>query len=68
MVFSILVRKSKDDERQFKRWKRIVNRFKGKLTEIIKYTHGKFGDYSVSPIIRQISLHWSYELPESNLL
>ena len=31
-----LGRRSLDDERQIKRWKGVVNRFKGKLVEIIK--------------------------------
>ena len=30
-----LGRRSKDDERQIKRWKGIVNRFKGKLIEMM---------------------------------
>ena len=50
MVFQILVRKkSKDDERQIKIWNGIVNRFKGKLTEMIKKAGSKFDDYSISP-------------------
>ena len=28
----------------------------------------EFDDYSISPKIRQILLHWGYELAESNLL
>ena len=62
-----LERRSKDDERQIKRWNKIVNRFKGKLTEMIKDAGGKFYDYSISPKIRQILSHWGYELTESNL-
>ena len=52
-----LGRRSKDDERQIKRWKRIVNRFTGKLIEMIKKAWGKFDDCSISPKIRQILLH-----------
>ena len=63
-----LGKRSKDDERQIKRWKVIVNRFKGKLIEMIKGVDGKFDDYSISPKIRQILLHWGYELTESDLL
>ena len=29
---------------------------------------GKFDDYSISPKIRQILLHWGYELLKSDLL
>ena len=42
-----LRRRSKDDERQSKRWKGIVNRFKGKLIEIIKDIDGKSDDDSI---------------------
>ena len=37
-------------------------RFKGKLVKMIKNVDSKFDDYSVSPIIRQLLLHWGYEL------
>ena len=32
--------------------------------KMIRDTGSKFDDYSVSPKIRQILLHWSYELTE----
>ena len=35
---------------------------------MIKDTSGRFHDYSISPKIRQILLHWEYELVESDLL
>ena len=35
---------------------------------MIKDVNGKFEDYSISPKIRQILLHWGYELVESDLL
>ena len=54
-----------EDERQIKRWLGIVNRFKGILVKMIKDKGTKFGDFSVSPKIRQILLHWGYELAES---
>ena len=50
-----------DDERQINRWKKIVNRFRGKLVKMIKDAGSKFDDYSISPKIRQILLHWGYE-------
>ena len=62
-----LGRRSKDDERQIKRWKGIVSRFKGKLIEMIKGVDGKLDDYSISPKTRQILLHWGYELTKSDL-
>ena len=61
-----LGRRSKNDERQINRWKKIVSRFKGKLVKMIKDAGGKFDDYSISPKIRQILLHWGYELTEKD--
>ena len=55
-------RRSKDDERQINRWKRIVSRFRGKLVQMIKDADDKFHGYSILPKIRQIILHWGYEL------
>ena len=63
-----LGRRSKDDERQIKRWKGIVNRFKGILIKVIQDADSKFDDYSISPKIRQILLHWGYELVESDVV
>ena len=48
-------RRSDDDQRQINRWKRIVSRFSGILIKMID----KGGD---SPKIRQVLLHWGYEL------
>ena len=63
-----LSRRSKDDKRQINRWKKTVSRFRGKLVEIIRDVGSKFEDYSISPKIRQILLHWGYELTEKDLL
>ena len=49
------------------RWKEILNRFKGKLVKLIRDANGRFDDYSVSPKIRQIVLHWGYEFVEHDL-
>ena len=57
-----LGRKSSDDERQINRWKKIVSSFRGKLVKMIKDFDSKFDDYSISLKIRQILLHWGYEL------
>ena len=35
---------------------------------MIKDVGSKYDDYSISPKIRQISLHWGYELPDIFLL
>ena len=63
-----LDRRSLDDKRQVDTWKNIVTRFKGKLVKMIKDANIKFDDYSISPKIRQILLHWGYELTKSGLL
>ena len=60
-----LGRRSSDDSRQINRWLGIVNRFKGILVKMIKDEDTTFDDFSVSPKIRQIFLHWGYELVES---
>ena len=61
-----LGRRLKDDKRQINRWKKIVSRFKGKLGRMIRDAGSKFDDYSVLPKIRQIFLHWYYELTEED--
>ena len=45
---------------------KIVSRFKGKLIKMVRGVNGKFDDYSISPKIRQILLHWGYELTEKD--
>ena len=54
-------------KKQIDRWKRIVNRFKGNLIKMIKDVNGRFDDYSILLKIKQILLHWGYELVESDL-
>ena len=61
-----LGRRSEDDERQINRWKKIVSRFRGKLVKMIKGADNKFDAYSISPKMRQILLHWDYELTKKD--
>ena len=61
-----LGRRSSDDERQIKQWVGIVSRFKGVLVKMIKDKGAKFDDYFVLPKLRQILLHWVYELVEND--
>ena len=63
-----LGRRTRDDQRQIKRWKGIVSRFKGVLVKMIKNNGSKYDDYSISPKIRQVLLHWGYELIESDIV
>ena len=61
-----LGRRSQDHERQINRQKGIVSRFRGKLVKMITNAGSKFDDHSISPKIRQILLHWGYELTEKD--
>ena len=60
--------RSKYDKRQINRWKKIVSKFRGKLVEMIRDADSEFDEYSISPKIRQILLHWGYELIEKVFL
>ena len=44
-----------------------MTKFRGKLVKIIKNSGSKYDDYSISPNIRQIVLHWGYELTKKIL-
>ena len=59
-----LGRRCEDDERQVNRYKKVGSMFRGKLVKMIKDNGSKFYHYSISPKLRQISLHWDYELTE----
>ena len=59
-------RRSKDDERQINRWKKNLSRVRSKLAKVNQVAGSKFDGYSVSPKIRQILLHWGYELTEKD--
>ena len=45
-----------------------MSRFRCKLVKMIRDAGSKFGDYSISSKIRQILLHWGYELTERYFL
>ena len=45
-----------------------MSRFRGKLVKMIKDADSKFNDYSISPKIKQVLLHWGYELTEKDFL
>ena len=63
-----LSRRSKDDERHINGWIKIKSRFRGILIKMIRDAGSEFDDYSISPKIRQILLHWRYELTEKIFL
>lgn len=63
--------RSKDDERQIKRWKAIAGpngRFRKFLINLIYKKNAKWNDYTISPKIRQILQHWGYILTEKDFL
>jgi hypothetical protein len=63
-------RRTKDDERQIKRWESLTGsngRFRRRLMNMIIQKNKKYNDYSVSPVIRQVLLHWGYELTSADL-
>ena len=43
-----------------------MSRFSGKLVKMIRNTNTKYDNYSISPKIRQILLHWGYELTKKD--
>ncbi len=62
-------RRSDDDQRQIDRWKKIVGprgRFRRMLMNMIIKKKTRYDDYAVSPKIRQILLHWGYELTKKD--
>ena len=46
--------------------KNIVSRFRGKLVKMIRNDGSKYDDFSISPKIRQILLHWGYKLTKKD--
>ena len=48
------------------RLKKIVSRFRGQLVKMIRDAGSKFDDYLILSKIRQILLHWGYELTQKN--
>ena len=45
-----------------------MSRFRGKLVKIIRDAGRKFDDYSTSPKMRQVLLHWGYDLTKKDFL
>ena len=53
-----LSRSSYENKRQIARWNGIVSRFKGKSVQVIKDVNGRFDNYSILPVMKQVLLHW----------
>ena len=43
-----------------------MSRIRGKLVQMIRNTGSKYDDFSISPKIKQILLHWGYELTKKD--
>ena len=61
-----LGRRSENDKRQINRREKSMSRFRGKLVKTIKDAGSKFDDDPILPKIRQILLHWGYQLTEKD--
>ena len=63
-------RRTSDDERQIGRWLKLAGpngRFRRTLMNKIIKKGTTYDDASVSPVIRQVLLHWGYQLTKSDL-
>jgi hypothetical protein len=63
-------RRTSDDRRQIDRWLKLTGpngRFKKRLINMVKKKGTTYNDYEVSPVIRQVLLHWGYELTPKDL-
>jgi len=63
-------RRSSDDERQVDRWLKgqgPKGRWRLQLMNKILKDRAAFDDAKVSPVIRQVLIHWAYELTSSDL-
>jgi hypothetical protein len=64
-----LGRRSSDDERQVDRWLKgqgPKGRWRVQLMNKIIKDRAKFDDAKISPVIRQVLLHWAYELTSAD--
>ena len=62
-------RRSEDDARQIDRWMKLAGpkgRFRNMLCRLIRQADTTFDDDTISPKIRQVLLHWGYELTQND--
>ena len=63
-------RRTSDDERQIGRWLKLAGpngRFRRTLMNKIIKKNTTYDDFSISPVIRQVLLHWGYQLTKKDL-
>ena len=64
-------RRTDDDERQINRWLKLAGpngRFRRTLMNKIIKEGSTYNDLSISPVIRQVLLHWGYQLTNKDLI
>lgn len=62
-------RRTEDDPRQISRWAKctgVNGRWRNNLIGKIYRAGARFDDFSISPVVRQVLLHWAYTLTESD--
>ncbi len=62
-------RRTDDDERQIGRWLKLAGpngRFRRTLMNKIIKNNTTYDDFSISPVIRQVLLHWGYQLTKKD--
>jgi hypothetical protein len=63
-------RRTSDDERQIGRWLKLAGpngRFRRTLMNKIIKNNTTYDDFTISPVIRQVLLHWGYQLTNKDL-
>lgn len=63
-------RRTDDDKRQIGRWLKLAGpngRFRRTLMNKIIKNNTTYDDFSISPVIRQVLLHWGYQLTKKDL-
>ena len=63
-------RRTSDDARQIGRWLKLAGpngRFRRTLMNKIIENSTTYDDFSISPVIRQVLLHWGYQLTKKDL-
>ena len=63
-------RRTSDDARQIGRWLKLAGpngRFRRTLMNKIIKNNTTYDDFSISPVIRQVLLHWGYQLTKKDL-
>nr|CAB3266392.1 serine/threonine-protein kinase SMG1 [Phallusia mammillata] len=62
-------RRSDDDKRQISRWAKctgVTGRWRNNLIGKIFRAGARYDDFSISPVVRQVLLHWGYTLTEDD--